>query len=64
MHPAVQAYRKDISVVCAEEMERQLGAAWDLIGGETVSSGSWHSLSSGLWRSLWTDTDQNNVRRL
>ena len=36
MHPAVQASRKDNSVVCAEEMERQAEAAWVLIGGDTV----------------------------
>jgi len=40
MHPAVllaiQASGKDNFVVCAEEMERLLDAAWDLIGGDTV----------------------------
>jgi len=40
MHPAVllgvQATHKDNSVVCVEEMERQVEAAWDLIDGDAV----------------------------
>ena len=32
----VQEIRKDNSVVCVEEMERQVEVAWDLIGGDAV----------------------------
>ena len=31
-------------MVCVEEKELQVEAAWDLIGGDAVKSGSWHIL--------------------